>query len=218
MWYRAAQLPARTSKPIGSFAQIEFGERRFRIFQIGGVEALLEFRVDFGEHRAQLVLFALASEEQLRPRLLLASANRYRNTEKTCVHRFLVSSNRDSVRSFGSLSLNELIDNADDRVAFVRLGRVREKNLFPDTGDATDLIEWHMPLVPATIVKRNAVMWRGRSSVLRHSFSHPNHFTHSVDHRNLQALPVFLAFILARGAEIEPASPEGEFRALCQLS
>jgi hypothetical protein len=49
-------------------------------------------------------------------------------------------------------------------VAFVRPGRAREKNLFPNTGDATDLIKWHMPLVPATIVKRNAVIWNSRSS------------------------------------------------------
>jgi hypothetical protein len=75
-----------------------------------------------------------------------------------------VSSNRDSGRSFRYLSLNELIHDADDRVAFVRPRRAREENLFPDTGDATDLIEWHMPLVPATIVKRNAVVWNSRSS------------------------------------------------------
>jgi hypothetical protein len=48
-------------------------------------------------------------------------------------------------------------------VAFVRPGRVREKNFFPNTGDATDLIEWHMPLVPAPIVKRNAVRFNSRS-------------------------------------------------------
>src|SRR5438309_7920622 len=93
-----------------------------------------------------------------------ASANRYHDIEETRVHRLVVSSNRDSGRSFGSRSLNEQIHDADDRVAFVRSGRVREKNLFPDTGNATDLIEWHVPLVPATIVKRNAVRWNSRSS------------------------------------------------------
>ena len=87
----------------------------------------------------------------------LASANRYRNTEETRVDRFVVSSNRDSVRSFSSLSPNELIHNPDDRVEFVRPGRIREKNLFPNARDAADLIEWHMPLMPATVVKRNAV-------------------------------------------------------------
>src|SRR5260370_33385556 len=92
------------------------------------------------------------------------SANRYHHIEETRVHRLVVSSNRDSGRSFRSRSLNEQIQYADDRVAFVPSGRVREKNLFPNTGDATDLIEWHMPLVPATIVKRNAVMWNSRSS------------------------------------------------------
>src|SRR6267378_300266 len=93
-----------------------------------------------------------------------ASANRYHHIEETRVHRFVISSNRDSGRSFRSRSLNEQIHDADDRVAFVRSGRVREKNLFPDTGDATDLIEWHMPLVPATIVKGNAVIWNSWSS------------------------------------------------------
>ena len=93
-----------------------------------------------------------------------ASANRYRHIEETRVHRFVVSSNRDSGRSFRYLSLNELIHDAHDRMAFVRRRRVREKNLFPNTWDATGLIEWHMPLVPATIVKRNAVMWNSRSS------------------------------------------------------
>jgi len=93
-----------------------------------------------------------------------ASANRYHHIEETRVHRFVVSANRDSGRSFSSRSLNEQIHDADDRVAFVRSGRVREKNLFSNTGDATDFIEGHMPLVPATIVKRNAVMWNSRSS------------------------------------------------------
>src|SRR5258708_38953441 len=93
----------------------------------------------------------------------LASANPYRHIEETRVHRFVAYSNRDSVRSFGYLSFDELIRDSDDRVAFVRPGRVREKNLFPNTGDATDLIERHMPLVPAAIVKRNAVMWNSRS-------------------------------------------------------
>ena len=79
------------------------------------------------------------------------SANPYHHIEETRVNRFVVSSNRDSARFFGFRSLNEQIHDADDRVAFVRSGRVREKNLFPNTGDATDLIEWHMPLVPATI-------------------------------------------------------------------
>ena len=75
-------------------------------------------------------------------------------------------SNRDSGRAFRYLSLDELIHDADDRVAFVPARRVREKNFFPHTGDAAGFIEWHMPLVPATIVKSNAVMWnswrRGR--------------------------------------------------------
>ena len=93
-----------------------------------------------------------------------ASANRYHHIEETRVHRFVVPSNRDSGRSFMSRSLNEQIQYADDRVAFVRSGRVREKNLFSNPGDATDFIEGHMPLVPATIVKRNAVMWNSRSS------------------------------------------------------
>jgi hypothetical protein len=52
---------------------------------------------------------------------------------------------------------------------------------------ATDLIEWHMPLVPAAIVKRNAVMWNSRSS---HRW-HRNSFTHSADQRNLQSLAGF---------------------------
>ena len=86
------------------------------------------------------------------------SANRYHHIEETRVHRFVISFNRDSGRSFRSSSLNEQIHDADDRVAFVRSGRVREKNLFSNTGDATDLIEWHMPLVAATIVKGNAVI------------------------------------------------------------
>src|SRR5713226_538710 len=63
-----------------------------------------------------------------------ASANRYHHIEETRVHRFVVSSNGDSGRSFRSRSLNEQIQYADDRVAFVRSGRVREKNLFPNTG------------------------------------------------------------------------------------
>ena len=91
------------------------------------------------------------------------SANRYRHIEETRVHRFVVSSNRDSGRSFRSRLLNEQIQYIDDRVAFVRSGRVREKNLFSNPGDATDFIEWHMPLVPATIVKRKAVMWNSWS-------------------------------------------------------
>src|SRR5260370_34835106 len=93
-----------------------------------------------------------------------ASANRHRHIKETRVHRFIVSSNRDSGRSFRSRSLNEQIHDADDRVAFVRPGRVREKNLFPNTGDATDLIEWHMPLVPAPILKRKEVKFNSRSS------------------------------------------------------
>jgi hypothetical protein len=79
------------------------------------------------------------------------SANPYHHLEETRVNRFVVSSNRDSARFFRFRSLNEQIHDADDRAAFVRSGRVREKNLFPNTGDATDLIEWHMPLVPVTI-------------------------------------------------------------------
>jgi hypothetical protein len=125
-----------------------------------GVEAVGEPFVDFGEHRARIVAFALLSEERLRPRF--ASANRYRHIEETRVHRFVVSSNRDSGRSFRYLSLNELIHDAHDRMAFVRATRAREKNLFPNTGDATGLVEWHVPLVPAAIVKRNAVMWNRR--------------------------------------------------------
>src|SRR6267378_8004172 len=93
-----------------------------------------------------------------------ASANRYHHIEETRVHRLVVSFNRASGRSFRSSSLNEQIHDADDRVAFVRSGRVREKNLFSNTGDASDFIEGHMPLVSATIVKRNAVMWNSRSS------------------------------------------------------
>src|SRR5258708_5986892 len=92
-----------------------------------------------------------------------ASANRYHHIEETRVRRFIVSSNRDSGRSFRYLSLNEQIHDADDRVALVRPRWVGEKNLFPNTGDATDLIEWHMPLVPAPIVKRNAVRFNRRS-------------------------------------------------------
>ena len=107
------------------------------------------------------------------------SANRYHHIEETRVHRLVVPSNRDSGRSFRSRLLNEQIQYTDDRVAFVRSGRVREKNLFSNTGDATDFIEGHMPLVPATIVKRNAVMWNSRSSRgfffchRLHSFSRP---------------------------------------------
>src|SRR5260370_20069027 len=92
-----------------------------------------------------------------------ASANRHHHIEETRVHRFIVSSNRDSGRSVRYLSLNKQIHDADDRVAFARPGRVREKTLSPNRGDATDLIERPMPLVPATIVKRNAVMWKCRS-------------------------------------------------------
>ena len=125
-----------------------------------GVEAVGEPFVDFGEHRARIVAFALLSEKRLRPRF--ASANRYRHIEETRVHRFVVFSNRDSGRSFRYLSLNELIHDAHDRMAFVRATRAREKNLFPNTGDATGLVEWHVPLVPAAIVKRNAVMWNSR--------------------------------------------------------
>ena len=73
------------------------------------------------------------------------------------------------------------IHDANDRVAFVRPRRVREKNFFPHTGDAAGFTEWHMPLVPATIVKRNAVMWNSWSRGRRffwhwnplHSFSRP---------------------------------------------
>ena len=145
-----------------------------------------------------------------------ASSNRYHHIEETRVHRFVVPSNRDSGRSFRSRLLNEQIQYADDRVAFVRTGRVREKNLFPNPGDATDFIEWHMPLVPATIVKRNAVMWNSRSS---HSCFFGTAFTQSADHRSLRSLAGFLsAFIVARRTGIEPVSLEGELRALCQLS
>jgi hypothetical protein len=107
------------------------------------------------------------------------SANSYHHIEETRVHRLVVSSNRDSGLSFRSRLLNEQIHDADHRVAFVRSGRVREKNLFPNPGDATDLIEWHMPFVSTTIVKRNAVIWNGRSSRRwffwhrLHSFSRP---------------------------------------------
>lgn len=69
------------------------------------------------------------------------------------------------------LSLNELIYDADDRVAFVRPSRIREKNLFASTRDAAGLIEWHMPFVPSTIVKRNAVM-RNSLSGLGRFFRH----------------------------------------------
>ena len=107
---------------------------------------------------------ACINDEPPRPPAASASANRYHHIEETRVHRLVVSSNRDSGRSFRSRLLNEQIQYADHRVAFVRSGRVREKNLFSNPGDATDLIEWHMPLVPATIVKRNAVMWNSLSS------------------------------------------------------
>jgi hypothetical protein len=78
---------------------------------------------------------------------------------------FVVPPNRDSVRFLKYLSLNELIHDTHDRVAFVRPVRAWEKNLFANTGDATYLIERHMPLVPATIVKRNAVMCNSRRSL-----------------------------------------------------
>ena len=88
------------------------------------------------------------------------------------------------------LSLNELIYDADDRVAFVRPSRIREKNLFASTRDAAGLIEWHMPLVPSTIVKRNAVMWNSRSG-LRLFFGTGPPFTYSADHKNLRSLVCF---------------------------
>jgi hypothetical protein len=96
--------------------------------------------------------------------LLRVSANHYCHIEETRVHRFVISSKRESGRFFRCLSPNELIHDADDRVAFVRPIPLGEKNLFPNTGDATNLIEWHMPLMPATIVKRNAVVWKSRST------------------------------------------------------
>ena len=65
------------------------------------------------------------------------------------------------------------IDDADYQVALVRPRRVREKNLFPNAKNATGLIEWHMPLVPATIIKRDAVM-RNRLSSLRRFSWHLN--------------------------------------------
>jgi hypothetical protein len=104
---------------------------------------------------------------------LAGSANPYRHIEETRVHRFVVSWSRDFGRSFRFLSLNKVIEDADYRVAFVRPRRVREKNLFPNAGNATGLSEWHMPLVPATIVKRNAVM-RNRLSSLRRFSWHLN--------------------------------------------
>src|SRR5260370_21444883 len=43
-------------------------------------------------------------------------------------------------------------------------------------------------------------------------------FTHSADQRNLRSDAGFCRFQMARRTGIEPASPEGELRALCQLS
>jgi hypothetical protein len=148
----------------------------------------------------------LEDQGQVVPSVL---ANCYRHIEETRVHRFVVS-NRDSDPSFRYLPLNELIHDAHDRVAFVRPRRVRENNLFPNTGDAAGFIKRHMPLVPTTIVKRNAVMWNSR----RCFFWHWNPFTDSAG--ICRALPVSSAFMLARRTGIEPASPEGELRALCQ--
>ena len=60
--------------------------------------------------------------------------------------------------------LSERIHDADDRVAaFVRPTQLRDKNRFPHTRNTAGFTEWHMPLVPATIVKRNAVMWNSWS-------------------------------------------------------
>jgi hypothetical protein len=119
----------------------------------------------------------------------------------------VVPSNRDFGRSFRSRLLNEQIQYTDDRVTFVRSRRVREKNLFSNTGDATDLIEWHMPLVPATIVKRNAVMWNSREQSWILFLSPPSLIQQTI---GVCGAGFLSAFIMARRAGIEPASPEGE--------
>ena len=136
---------------------------------------------DRGVPSARIVPFVF-SEEQLRPRpvglqrIVIVTSKRRTYIEETHVHRSAGFSKRGSGRSSRYLSPNELIHDAHDRVAFVRLSRVREKNLFPNTGDATGLIEGHMPHMPAAIVKRNAVMWNCLTS-----FRHRTPFTYSAD-------------------------------------
>src|SRR5208283_5554001 len=68
--------PLRSShQAVGSYSLVfQVLEQRLRVLQVGGVEALGEPVVDFGQHRARLVALALLVEEPREAHICFQSA------------------------------------------------------------------------------------------------------------------------------------------------